>query len=115
VRYADDLLTTGPLRATRIPSDYIETRKHVMDNLYPLAELVVKITGPLMLVCVAVIYASVAIRTRKAPKPFQALYLYISYNTANRKHAGVMTYLLMVLALFFLAGLAVMVGARLTG
>jgi len=86
-----------------------------MDNLYPLAEMVVKITGPLMLVCIVVIYASVAIRTRKAPKPLKAFYLYISYNTANRRHAGIMTYMLMILAMFFLAALAVMVGARLTG
>jgi hypothetical protein len=84
-----------------------------MDKLYPLAELVVTITGPMMIACVAVIYASVAIRTRSAPKPLQAFYLYISYNAANRKHAGIMTYLLIVLALFFLTGLAVMVGAKL--
>ncbi len=86
-----------------------------MEALYELCKWVIQIAGPLMLAAVVIMYASVALRTGRPPRPDQALYLYVKYNLENRRHLGIMTYTLIACSIFFLAALAGIVYSRLAG
>lgn len=86
-----------------------------MEALYELSKWVIQIVGPLMLASIIIMYASVALRTGKPPRPDQALFLYVRYNLDNRRHAGIMTYMLIACSIFFLAALVGIVVARVAG
>lgn len=79
-----------------------------MEALVELSKVVVQLTGPLMVACIIIMFISVMLATGSAPKPTQVMYLYIKQNIAKRQHAGVLTYLLFVCALFFMLATAVL-------
>lgn len=85
-----------------------------MPELYELAKLVVFVTGPLMFASVIIMYISVMLSIRRAPSPKEMMYLYVTRNIANRKHAGILTYLLAVSSVFFLAAVAALAYLQLT-
>jgi hypothetical protein len=84
-----------------------------VEAIYTLGELMVRITGPLTLVIIAIIHVSVYMRTRKFPSPQQAIFEYARINLAQRNHAGVLVYGFIISLLFFLVGLGIIVYARL--
>lgn len=84
-----------------------------MRPLYELSKVMVAILGPLLLACIVIMYVSVTLTTKKPPKPSEVIYRYIQQSMAKSRHAGVMTYLLVVGALFFFVAVAMLAAGHL--
>lgn len=61
----------------------------------------VQFFGPLLALCLVLMYVSVYRYTGKAPRPKEVLVLYVRHNLKSRRHAGLLTYLLILGSLFF--------------
>ena len=85
-----------------------------MQDLYPICRFMVQFFGPLLLVCLVLMYVSVYRYTGKAPLPKEVLVLYVRHNLKSKRHAGLLTYLLITGSLFFVLSAIGLVAGYLT-
>jgi len=85
------------------------------ESIYRLGEITVLLSGPLLLATVLFMFASVYLRTGKFPSPLQALYEYAKLNIRTRNHAGVLVYGFIACMMLFIAGVALLLFAKLSG
>jgi len=59
------------------------------------------IFGPLMLVCLILMYIYAANYTGKRPHPRAIIRSYVRYNIQKNRHAGLLTYIMIISFIFF--------------
>lgn len=73
-----------------------------MTEIKVLSEIMIKLLGPLMLACLAIMYFQVYFSTGSRP-PFKGVIMaYARHNIQKRKHAGLLTYAFIISAILFL-------------
>jgi len=77
-----------------------------MNELYLWSMLVMKLTGPLMLACLGLMFAFLYYINRKPPKPNEVILGYVRFHSSRKGHIGILTYTLIISFIFFVISLA---------
>jgi len=84
-----------------------------MAELYNVSLLLIKICGPLAVLCLMLMFAFLIYTTKKVPRPGQVIYLYARYHLQRKKHAGILTYIFVGCSIFFLLSVMGLIIGRL--
>jgi len=83
-----------------------------MSELYTISNIAVRLFGPFMVACFVLMYIITKSVTGKSPHPKEILYVYARYNLKKKGHAGLLTYILILCAIFFVfAVIGILVGS----
>jgi len=77
----------------------------MMAELYTWSTLMLKLSGPTMLVCLALMAGFMTYVNRKMPRPEEVILGYVRYYTRSKGHIGILTYILILSFVFFVFSL----------
>ena len=82
-----------------------------MVDIYGLSNFMVRLFGPMMLVCFILMYIFAAGYQGRRLSPREVIAVYVRHNVSKNRHAGFLTYLFLVSFIFFvLASLGLLLG-----
>jgi len=72
-----------------------------MSELYTISSLMLKISGPVMLASLVLMYIAVAGGAAGKTNPKEVLYRYVRQSVQRKRHAGIFTYMLVFSFIIF--------------
>ena len=76
-----------------------------MVELYAWSSNILKISSPLMLLCMGLMFLFLTYVNRKMPNPNEVILGYVRFHTRRKGHIGILTYILILSFVFFIFSL----------